>query len=257
MIKNKTFLNIMFSIEGFILKRSTKVSSISEGMKKKILAKRIDPSRYLMFPNWVDEAVIRPLGKEASLRGEFGLSLADQVILYSGNLGEKQGLEIIISAAKSFVSNRRVKFVICGSGGGKDKLTKMALDAQLDNVLFFPLQPYDKLSNLLAIADLHLVLQKASASDLVMPSKLTGILAAGGCPIVTAMPGTSLYEVIADHNLGILVEPESESALIAAITDGLAQDLNLYKENARNYSKKYLSKEGILSNFDREIRELV
>jgi len=257
MIKSNAFLNIMFSIERFILKGSTKVSSISEGMKKKILAKNVDASSYLMFPNWVDEDVIKPLSKEDSLRTEFGLSLDDQVILYSGNLGEKQGLEIIIEVAKSFIANKRVKFVICGSGGGKDKLIKMSEDAGLTNVLFFPLQPYDKLSNLLAIADLHLVLQKASASDLVMPSKLTGILAAGGCPIVTALPDTSLYEVINDHNLGILVEPESENGLIAAISEALKQDLNLYKGNARTYTLKYLSKERILSNFDSEIKKLI
>jgi colanic acid biosynthesis glycosyl transferase WcaI len=257
MIKSKAFLNIMFAIERFILRKSTRVSSISEGMKKKILAKNVDPAKFLMFPNWVDEEVIKPLGKEESLRNEFGLSMNDKVILYSGNLGEKQGLEIIINVAQSFADNEEVKFVICGSGGAKEKLTKLADDAQLKNVLFFPLQPYEKLSNLLAIADLHLVLQKASASDLVMPSKLTGILAAGGCPIVTAMPGTSLFEVIHDHNLGILVEPESESGLIAAIAKALSQDLNVYKENARAYTLKYLSKEGILSDFDSEIKRLI
>ena len=225
-------------------------------MKRKILAKGIDKSKYLMFPNWVDEQVIKPLSKEESLRLEFGLSLDDQVVLYSGNLGEKQGLEVIVSIAKTFADNSRLKFVICGSGGGKDKLIQLAADAQLSNVLFFPLQPYSKLSNLLAIADLHLVLQKGSASDLVMPSKLTGILAAGGCPVVTALPGTSLYDVINNHKLGILVEPDSESGLISAISNALSQDLEVYKINARKYSMKYLAKDNILSKFNNDILEL-
>lgn len=253
MIKNKSFLNIMFSIEKFILRRSTKVSSISEGMRKKILAKGINKENYLMLPNWVDENVIKPMTKHESLRNKFGILESERVILYSGNLGEKQGLEIVINVAKSFKADVNLKFVICGSGGGRNRLVKLAEEAMLENVMFLPLQPYNELSNLLAMADLHLVLQKKSASDLVMPSKLTGILAAGGCAIVTAESGTSLYEVVHDNNLGILVMPESEGNLISAIKKALSEDLSIYRKNAREYSKVHLSKDTVLKEFNRQL----
>jgi len=256
MIKNKTFLNLMFSVERFILKKSAKVSTISLGMQLKINGKGIPSNKQMLFPNWVDENNIMPLPKEKSLRKEFGLKDTDKVILYSGNLGEKQGLEVIIDVAQQYVNRSDVFFLIVGSGGGKEKLEQAAKDANLTQVKFFPLQPYNKLSALLATADVHLVLQKKSAADLVMPSKLTGILAAGGCAIVTAEAGTSLHVVVDQHKMGILIEPESVQSLCDGIEYVLNSDINVYKTNARKYAEQYLSKEGILKDFERNLQEI-
>jgi colanic acid biosynthesis glycosyl transferase WcaI len=253
MINNKTFLNIMFGLERFILKNSTRVSTISLGMEQKIAAKGIIEKQRIMFPNWVDEKSIRPLPKEASLRTEFGIGMDDKVILYSGNLGEKQGLESIIETAITYKERNDVYFIIVGSGGAKEKLMQMAAEAGLTQVKFYPLQPYEKLSALLATADVHLVLQKKSAADLVMPSKLTGILSAGGCSIVTAEPGTSLYTVIHQHQMGILCEPENAASLAGAIDTAINADLTVYRANARAYAEKYLSKEAILEQFEADL----
>lgn len=255
MIKNKRFLDIMFGMERYILTKSTMVSTISKGMQQKIMAKGIPEKKILLFPNWVDESVIYPLNKEHSLRKEFGIEEEKKVVLYSGNLGEKQGLEIIINVAKSFGTD--VLFLICGSGGGRDKLIRMAEMENVTNIRFQPLQPYEKLSALLASADVHLVLQKKSAADLVMPSKLTGILAAGGCAVVTAEPGTSLYEVIYEKNAGILVTPESESALTEGIKKALYHNNDLVRLNARRYAEECLSKEQIMSVFEKTLKDLV
>ena len=253
MIKNKTFLNIMFSLERFILKRSAKVSTISLGMQLKIRGKGITEDKQMLFPNWVDENNIMPLPKEQSLREQFGLKNTDKVVLYSGNLGEKQGLEGIIDVAIRYKDRSDVYFLIVGSGGGKEKLEQSANDAGLTQVRFYPLQPYNKLSALLATADVHLVLQKKSAADLVMPSKLTGILAAGGCAIVTAEPGTSLHVIIKQYDMGLLIEPESTESLYKGIEYAINNDLDVYKKNARNYAEKYLSKESILKDLERDL----
>ncbi|WP_257668487.1 WcaI family glycosyltransferase [Parapedobacter tibetensis] len=256
MIRNKGFLNILFGLERFLLKSSTAVSTISHGMQKKIVAKGINAEKLIMFPNWVDETLIRPLPVEQSLRNELGIPLDHQVVLYSGNLGEKQGLEIIIGVAKQLEYRKDLHFVICGSGGGRPRLEKLTLAAGLTNIRFLPLQPYEKLSALLATADIHLVLQKKSAADLVMPSKLTGILAAGGCALVTASPGTSLYEVVMDYNLGIIIEPESEQDLLAGLLTALNGNLEEYRANARAYAVEQLSKQTIMERFERSLETL-
>ncbi|MVM32526.1 WcaI family glycosyltransferase [Spirosoma sp. HMF4905] len=256
MIKNKSFVDILFLIEKFILKRSTFVSTISEGMVRKVTDKKVLQTPCFLFPNWVDEQSIKPLPRAASLRSELGLREHDKVVLYSGSLGEKQGLELIIEAAKHYSSRSDIQFLIFGSGGGKTRLESLVNEYQLTNVAFHPLQPYEKLSALLATADIHLVLQKKSASDLVLPSKLTSILAAGGCALVSAVPGTTLYDVIATHQMGILIEPESTQALIAGIDQALDKDVTDYRQNARAYARQYLSKETILQQFEAQLLRL-
>jgi len=119
------------------------------------------------------------------------------------------------------------------------------------------LQPYEKLSALLASADIHLVLQKKSASDLVMPSKLTGILAAGGCAIVSAVPGTSLYETVHEHQIGLLIEPESTDALVKGLLLALDSDLTPFRQRARQYAERFLSKASLLRDFEQNLLKLI
>lgn len=253
MIQNKNFLKIMFQVETFILKRCTVVSTISEGMVRKVNKNKLVNSECLLFPNWVDDNYVKPLSQGESLRAELGIDDSTKVVLYSGSLGEKQGLEIIIEAAKSLSDRQDIIFLIFGSGGGKTRLEALVRDYNLTNVIFYSLQPYEKLSALLATADIHLVLQKKSASDLVLPSKLTGILAAGGCALVSAVPNSTLYEVINKYQIGILIEPESADALVFNITKAFSSDLAFYKKNARIYAESYLSKEAILKEFSNHL----
>jgi colanic acid biosynthesis glycosyl transferase WcaI len=257
MIKNKGFLKAMFASEKFILDKSTYVSTISSGMLRRIKQKGINENKLILIPNWVDTSKIYPLSTEESLRSEFGIPFGDKVVLYSGNLGEKQGLTSILELANYFRNRANVHFLIVGAGGAKASLEQAAAEQNLHNLRFFPLQPFDRLSALLATADLHLVLQKGSASDLVMPSKLTGILAAGGCPVVTASPGTSLYDVVNSYKLGILVEPDSITALIKGVEKGLTEDIEKFKLNARIYAQEYLDRHSILTEFETKILKAI
>lgn len=249
MLTNSKALSIMFKMEKFLLRNSDYVSTLTSGMKERVLRKGISENKILMLPNWVDLNFIRPLSRKESLRSKFCIPEDDIVILYSGNMGKKQGLDILLEVADMYKERTNIHFLMVGSGVEKDNLIRKVKEKQLANVRFFSLQPYDQLSALLATADLHLVLQKKEASDLVMPSKLTGILAAGGCAVVTAMPKTSLYEVVYEHNMGILCDAESPEALKEAIDKALSSDLSVYKNNARAYAENYLNKDKILSRF--------
>jgi colanic acid biosynthesis glycosyl transferase WcaI len=108
----------------------------------------------------------------------------------------------------------------------------------------------------LNMADVHLVLQKSEAADLVMPSKLTGILSAGGLVIATANPGTSLYDVIHAHQMGILIPPEDNAVLKDAIVNACTGDFTHERKNARSYAEKYLDKDAILQQFQSDFLPL-
>ncbi|WP_192085421.1 WcaI family glycosyltransferase [Algoriphagus sp. Y33] len=254
LINSKAMINLMFAFEKFYFKQSDVVSTISLGMERKIASKGISKDKQWLFPNWVDSGFITPMSKEESLRKQFGLNLSDKVILYSGNLGEKQGLEYILDVALRFMGQPDVQFVIVGNGGAKKRLEEAATEMGLDNLRFFPLQPYEDLSRLLAVADVHLVLQKKEASDLVMPSKLTGILAAGGLALITAVEGTSLYDVVNKYTMGILIEPGSVEALYQGIVTCLeSMDSEQIKANARQYALNHLAKDAVLGSFEQKM----
>jgi len=96
---------------------------------------------------------------------------------------------------------------------------------------------------------LHLVLQKGGASDLVMPSKLSTILAVGGVAIVSALSGTGLYSYVNDNGIGIIIEPENQEALERGIQQAILTDQEQIKRNARLYAEKYLAIDSNLSAY--------
>lgn len=250
-VKSEAVFRILFGIERWILKRMNSISSISEGMIRKIKAKT--GREVLMFPNWVDTDRFHPLSDTASLKPKWGFKATDKIVLYSGSIGEKQGLEALISIADELRGQEHIRFIICGTGPYKARLEEMAANRQLNNFSFLPLQGNEVFNEFLNFADVHLVLQKAEAADLVMPSKLTTILSCGGLAIATAFPGTGLYEVIHAHNMGILIDPEDNAQLKAAILDACTKDLSTERANARKYAEQYLNKDAILGHLKKTL----
>lgn len=249
MIKSDKVINMLFKLEKFIFDQSDVVTSISDGMVEKIKNKA-GKDVYLL-PNWADTTRFFPIHSVSDLKQTFGFENTDRIIMYSGALGEKQGLESIIHAADYFRDIKGWKFIICGSGPYKLQLKRLAEALDLDNVVFFPLQPLDSFNKFLNIADVHLVIQKNNASDLVMPSKLTTILAVGGLAVVTANRGTSLYSMVNKYGVGMLVEAENQQALNCGIQEALlGSNKEVIASNARLYAEKYLSINNIMRSFE-------
>ncbi|MEZ4805490.1 MAG: glycosyltransferase, partial [Bacteroidia bacterium] len=182
-----------------------------------------------------------------------GFQADDFVVLYSGSIGEKQGLDALIDIAIECQGISNLKFLICGTGPYKQNLQTQCEEKGASNVSFLPLQEMNVFNEFLNMADLHLVLQKAEAADLVMPSKLTTILAAGGLVLVTAFKGTSLHDVIHSHEMGIIIPPEDNKALKEAIVEAVSNEYVNERKNAREYAEKYLDQEAILSAMESKL----
>lgn len=248
MIRSGKVINMMLGLERFILQKADFVSSISGGMMRRI-AEKVD-KEISFFPNWVDVEQFHPLEHREELKSSYGFSPQDKVVLYSGAIGEKQGLEAILHAAAEL---KDIKFVVCGSGPYKEKLVALANDMALKNVVFLPLQPLEEFNRFLNMADVHLIIQKASASDLVMPSKLTTVLAVGGLALITANPGSSLYELVKEQNMGLLVRAEDQQALTEGIRQAAQGNMTELRNNARAYAVEHLSISRVMARFEETI----
>jgi colanic acid biosynthesis glycosyl transferase WcaI len=248
----------VFAVERWLMQRFDRVSTISDNMVNMARDKKgVATDKLVFFPNWANIDVITPMPDDGYYRQLWQIAPEDFVLLYSGNLGKKQGLELILDAARHFSAQMHVKFIIVGDGAHKEALQQQA--AGLTNVLFKPLQPFERLSQLLACANVHLIIQKAGAADLVLPSKLTNILAAGGYSIITAETGTALGD-FCENNPGIAtrVEPEQLESFIAAIEQEMAAmpqraNVNLM---ARQYAESFIGKEAILHCFEQDLLAL-
>jgi colanic acid biosynthesis glycosyl transferase WcaI len=208
------------------------------------LVKGVDPKRILYFPNWVDVAHIKPTSASGAYRSRLGIAADAVVVLFSGTLGGKQGLLVIPEAARLLAARENIVFVICGDGVMKPQLESVS--AELPNVRLIPLQPFERLGELLCMADIHLLPQSAGAADLVLPSKLSGMLASGRPVIATCRAGTELYGVVSQ--CGIPVPPEDSAALAQAVCQ-LAQDVAMRQELgrcARAYAEVNFERDAIL-----------
>ncbi|OAI29459.1 glycosyltransferase WbuB, partial [Methylosinus sp. R-45379] len=183
--------------ESWFLARFDRVVTISQKMQHALLAKGLSPQKVSVLRNWVDTAAIVPEPRTTNaFRDELGMPSDAFVVLYAGNLGPKQALDMLIAAARRLEGEYDIYCVIAGAGPMRDALQKQSVD--LPNVRFLPLQPAERMSELLALADLHVLTQLKGAADLVLPSKLGGMLARGRPIVATADPGTELFEMLQD-----------------------------------------------------------
>jgi len=247
--------HFVLKVERWFMSKFDRVSTISTQMIRRLDTKNVSREKQILFPNWVDIDHIYPLNTPNTYREQYCFAVSNIIFLYSGNMGEKQGLEIIIEAAQKLADYKNIKFVMCGQGAAYHRL-KILADG-LDNIHWLPLQPLNALNDLLNMADIHLLPQRADAADLVMPSKLTGMLASGRPVLATAYPDTQIAEVL--ESAGIIVPPENldlfaDAILHLASNSGLRQNLG---NNAREYAVKHLGKEAILSRFEESLLSCV
>lgn len=243
-----------FAAESRLLRGFDRVSSISEKMVEKLWEKGVEKEKTVLFPNWVDTGKIYPLERKSLLRDQLGIPNSAIVALYAGNMGEKQGLEILVEAARLLQDNPGIQFVLSGAGNARSRIEKMA--EGLPNVHWLSLQPEERLNELLNLADIHLLPQRADAADLVMPSKLTGMLASGRAIVACAEPSTQIGKVVKE--CGVIVPP-GNAELVAQKINELSRDGDGRKEmgkKARAYADRFLDYEAVMMRFQREILRL-
>ncbi|MBF0282118.1 MAG: glycosyltransferase WbuB [Zetaproteobacteria bacterium] len=244
------------NLERWLMQRFDVVSTISHSMLARLKDKGVNAP--VFFPNWSDLSRIRYDAVEGStFRAGLNVLPEHCLCLYSGNIAVKQGLEIILDVAKELTD---YQFVICGEGASKFDLQNKSKELLLNNIIFLPLQPLEELSAMLSAADIHLVVQKGGAADLVMPSKLTNILAVGGAAIVTTESDTELGRLArGDAPCVLSCEPENAEALIMAIKQ-LNADKRLHaalQRNAMAYATQHIDMNEVLGKLENKMLEFI
>jgi len=254
LLPNGPLRGLVLGLERSLMGTFDHISTISGAMMQRIRDKGVPSEKIVYFPNWVDTDVIRPDRTAGErMRTELRIPSEHTIALYSGNLGEKQGIEVLVEAIR--LVGEDVLFVICGEGAARSRI--VAQTEGLANVMFMPLQPLEKLNELLNMADIHLIPQRADAADLMMPSKLTGILSCGGAVIATAASGTELAKVVEEAG-GIITPPGDASALSQAIQRLSADPIGIREmgQSARRYAETFMDRTAVLHQFLKKATEM-
>lgn len=258
LLKGRLLRSIAETLECRVLRSFRLVSSISSAMVHRLGLKGVDPSRSLLLPNWVDLDAIRPhLGTarlENSYRRVLGIGPDQLVLMYSGSMNKKQGLDVLADVIHQLADLPQLVWLLAGEGPTKAEL--VAATRGLPNVCHLPLQPMERLNDWLNAADIHLLPQKAEAADLVLPSKLLGILASGR-PVVASSPAGSELASFAVQ-AGACVPPGDATAFAKALRALIAdpQRCAAVGCRARLLAEEHFSQEIVLGRLEQQLNSL-
>ncbi len=209
-LSNRRLIRIAEWLERVSYRRARAVTVLSDDLAANVAAKT-DPAKVHVIPNFVDTDAIEPGERMTGYRAELGIG-AEPVVLYAGNVGFSQSLDLVLAAARRLPA---VTFLVNGDGAARDQLERSA--AGLANVRFSGYQPIERLPEVLATGDIHVVPLRAGLGNVSVPSKTYSSLAAGR-PIVAAIDAdTEIPRLLAAAGAGIAVPPDDAEAFTAAL----------------------------------------
>lgn len=228
-ITNRGVIAVASWLERVSYRASDTVVVLSDDLADNVRAK-VAPSRrdsVVVIPNFVDTEAIRPMSSMTTYRAELGIG-EGVVVMYAGNVGFSQSLDTVVDVARRMPS---VTFVINGDGSARESLVQSARD--VSNVIFSGYQPVERLSEVLATGDVHVVPLRTGLARVSVPSKTYSILAAAR-PVVAAIdPGTEIPRLLERARAGVAVSPDDAGALHVAIEE-LVGSAPMREELGRN-----------------------
>lgn len=249
------------TLERWLYRRSDAVTVLSEDLADNV-ARKLGPAeahRVRVIPNFVDIERVKPGDRLNSYRDEFGLGDA-VVITYAGNLGYSQPVELLVEVARRFLEDPpevEVRFVINGGGSARASLEEQARG--LPNVTFVPMQPRERLAEVLASADIHTVLLRSGLGRSSVPSKLYSILAAARPCVASVDPGTEVARVVERAGAGVVVPPGDVEALADALRTLVADPAARAEMGAagRRFVERWPSPGDVAATYEALFEELI
>ena len=247
-------------MENFTYRNADHIITITDDMKANIMKKGVPEDKISVVRNWIDTDKVKHVSRGDNLLfDELKLSRNVFYVVYAGNLGKVQGVDVILKAASLMKDYKDIKFVIFGNGSEEDNLKKIVRDKHLDNVLMFPLQPIERVSEVYSMADISIISCTPGTGGSGMPSKTWTIMAAG-IPIIASFDMPSEMErTIEEAGCGFCTRTGDENELSEKIMR-VYRDGQLKKSlarNARKYAEENVSKTEAVEKYIKSIEKVV
>ena len=246
-------------IENRTYKYADKIIVISEGLKQNIMSKGVSEDKIIVISNWIDLDIIKPVTKEENkLFDELNLDSSKFIVVYAGNIGDVQGVDVIIDAAKQLKKYVDIQFVIIGGGIKYRSIEKRIKSESVTNIFITELLTKERIPEVYSLGDVALITCKSGTGNAGMPSKTWSIMACNTSIIASFDTNSDLSDVLKQSGAGICVEPEDPKALSKAIIT----KYNDWKGNKnvqvdlRKYVFEYASKDTCVSKYIDTIKSM-
>ena len=257
MLKPSTFTRLLYLLEAFAYEKAARVSGISQGILHAFRQKGVPEAKQVLFPNGFRTPDLSGLPAPGRWRAKQGFAPDDFLAVYGGNVGMKQGLEILIEAA-ALLKEKRVRLVICGSGAARARIQADIERRRLPNLTLLPMQSDEDFRERMVDTDLCLITQQRGTGQYFFPSKLLSALAFACPTLAVADDDSELATALKDGGFGVRVSPE-QPAELAAELDRLARldpgELRRMGEAGRAFGQQFAF-EKVLPDFEKVLREV-
>jgi colanic acid biosynthesis glycosyl transferase WcaI len=256
MLKAGWFIRALYTLESLAYRHAARVSGITQGMLKSFRGKGVPEAKLLYFPNAIALSDAAPAPARGEFRRRHGFGPEEFLAIYAGNLGVKQGLDILLETAP-LLRDSRIRILICGDGAQRESLAQRVRHLKLPNVSMFPLQAGRDYRALLVDADVCLITQQAGAGNSFFPSKFLGLLAESKPVVTVAAPECELALSLVEGKFGANIPP-GHARELADLLEALAQDpqrLAEYGAAGRRYVQQF-EKSRVLQSFADELESL-
>jgi len=232
-------------MEQHIYRRNSAFITLSEEMKRTLVARGVEPEKIAVIPNWADtEAILPILRAENVLFDEFNLPRDGFYAVYAGTLGFLQEPDVILDAAKLLKNEKDIRILVFGDGALREHVENRIEREQIENVLLFPLLSSTQTASVYSLADVVLVPLKKGMTRIAVPSETQLALAAGRPLIVCAEAGSEWARSIEHESFGLCITPGDPQEMADAILRLHASTVPLSElgARARSYACEHASR---------------
>ena len=257
LFRHPILVRFIYALEVFVYRRAMAISTIARSFQRTLVERGVPQHKLHFTPNFVDVNYIKPGPKDNSFSAQYEL-INEFVILYAGNIGLTQGLEIMIEVAATLIDDSNVQFVIVGDGAARPQLEQLATEANLSNVRLLPFQPVHLVREMYATADICIAPLRRGFSYDTVPSKIYTAMAAGRPVIASAENNTETAMLLRESRAGLCVPPESVATLSDEIRElrSNPEKGRLLGANGRRWIELHYSRETIITAYDKMMQDI-
>lgn len=246
-------VKFLYGVERSAYRNAALVTTLTTSMRKRIVEKGVAEQKVQLVEPRMDES-LSDLSSAEDIAFRRRYSLGDKfLVTYSGNMGVKQGLDVVLEAASLNRSDDSVLFLLVGNGADRDRLQSRADELKLSNTRFLPLLDEDDFRGLVAASGVCLVTQQKSVSEVAFPSKIVTYLAAARPIIASVNPQSEVADITRECGAGKVVAAEDAEALLAAIHELRENDLKELGGNGFHYAKQRWAADRVLGRLEKHL----